>query len=978
MKIRLSKGSAMRCVVLWASIAWATGAMAATYDLTSSTNLNGVNWWLGSTNLIVGSNSVGLALSITNAGNATFALGFVGYAAGASNNSIYISDPGSCITQGFNTLNIGYNGKGNNLIINNGAFVQSTTGIVGNFSSAVGNSVSVTGKGSLWTNWSDIYIGNSGTRNALNISNSGTVINAVGYIGYAANALSNVVTVSGAGSAWTNRGQLFIGYSGIGNKLTITNGGSVYSSSRAQVGYSSGANGNSVTIDGVGSTWAINNGDLCIGESGAGNSLTIQNGGTQACNSAFIGDVSGADNNSVTVNGTGTWWHVANSCYVGYAGVGNRLTVSGGAQVNLTSLMLGNSSANNSVVITGGGSKISGGGYYIGYGAPYNSLTISNGGQAVNLGFCYIGGNNSSNNSLVVTGTNSLFSPSGVIVVGWNGRGANNFTIDNGATVNDTGGTIGNIAAAVNNMALVKGPGSVWNNNGGLAIGANSGGNQLTITNGALVNDTVGYIGNAGTATNNLVTVAGGGAVWSNSGSLYIGSGTSYNNNTLIIGHDAMVLDASAYVGQGSSNTVALIGSGSVWSNSGSLSIGNGGERNLLTINAGAKVYDVDGTVGSGTSNNNAVVNGAGALWQNSGSLTIGVMGSGQNLLVTNGGTVYSASGAIGSDYASTSNSVIVTGNASVWSNSGSLLLGGGIRSGNHYLLVSDGGTVFSSNIVVGAGTTTSNNQMIVAGGRVVSTNSLNSGSLEIRRGSLNLNGGSISVDNYIMTNGSSSLMSFTAGLLQAGNALVSNGQAFQVGDGVQAAQYAVRGGAGNFADGIAISSNAILSGNGSVNNASLSGGASLAPGTGALTLAFDHLTLNSAAIVVQTISDADSYELLVATNLTVTGQVLWHLALAGAMLPEGASLKLFEIGQYGGALSNNWLSLDGLNPLNEGAEFSLADTNGVIESFQLSYMGGSGCDVTLSVVPEPMSCVIFSVFACGLLAWHRFRRWNS
>src|SRR5579859_4261095 len=95
--------------------------------------------------------------------------------------------------------------------------------------------------------------------------------------------------------------------------------------------------------------------------------------------------------------------------------------------------------------------------------------------------------------------------------------------IQNGAVLSDTNGAVG--LNSSDNLAMVSGTGSIWNNSGDLSFGG-SGivGNQLIITNGGTVYDNNGFVGQASLQGGgyHTVLVTGSGSVWSNRNSLLI------------------------------------------------------------------------------------------------------------------------------------------------------------------------------------------------------------------------------------------------------------------------------------------------------------------------------------------------------------------------------------------------------------------------------------------------------------------------
>jgi hypothetical protein len=252
-------------------------------------------------------------------------------------------------------------------------------------------------------------VGWAGNSNTVVISNGGTMTNGQlsfgGIIGLYAGASNNSVVVTGTGSSWNNAGDLLVGWDDSGNKLTITNGGTVKSSQinyGGAIGFNVGSSNNSVVVTGSGSSWS-NSGDLLLGVSGSGNSMVISNGGTVSNSQVNYGGVIGwggsSSNNSVLVNGNGSSWNNSTNLTIGYDGSGNTMVVAGGASVvsgivNVESVLLSNGgsgviglnadSSNNSVLITGSGSSWSNGGSLtIGNAGTGNSLTVANGGSVV-------------------------------------------------------------------------------------------------------------------------------------------------------------------------------------------------------------------------------------------------------------------------------------------------------------------------------------------------------------------------------------------------------------------------------------------------------------------------------------------------------------------------------------------------------------------------------------------------------------------
>ena len=143
-------------------------------------------------------------------------------------------------------------------------------------------------------------------------------------------------------------------------------------------------------------------------------------------------------------------------------------------------------------------------------------------------------------------------------------------------------------------------------------------------------------------------------------------------------------------------------GSNSLWTNSGDLYLGYFASGNSLLISNGARVVDVTGTLGyySTSSNNSALVTGSNSLWSNSGNLNLGVFAGGNSLVISNGAKVTDTTGTLGQFSNSLGNRAVVTGDGSLWSNSGKLYVG---LTGSGILTVADNARVMASDLSLAA-----------------------------------------------------------------------------------------------------------------------------------------------------------------------------------------------------------------------------------------------------------------------------------
>ncbi len=368
----------------------------------------------------------------------------------------------------------------------------------------------------------------------------------------------------------------------------------------------------------------------------------------------------------------------------------------------------------------------------------------------------------------------------------------------------------------------INGVHSNWVGNGTYVVGSNTFKDVLQIINGGVLSNGTGYIGYEISGSSNAVTVTGTGSIWSNSSDLYIGDNGSGNSLTISNGGRVFAFDSQAGLTSSSSNnTVIVTGVGSVWSNN-TVTIGNSGAGSTMTISNGGAVIDVGGYVGysPSSSKQTATITGTGSVWSNNIDFDVGAFGTGNTLTIANGGALFSSTCFLGEGPSGSNNVVTVTGTGSVWSNSLTFYIGS--LGGGNQLIVTNGGTVFNGSGFVGY--SSGSNVVTIAGGSVVASNvfisylfgtnnviRIDSGSLFLTsaaddgalvisqggagKGELILNGGSVTVDSLIATNGLNSVITFNGGTLTVSAALIANSQDFVIGASNVTATYVVAAG---------------------------------------------------------------------------------------------------------------------------------------------------------------------------------------
>jgi T5SS/PEP-CTERM-associated repeat protein/autotransporter-associated beta strand protein len=726
----------------------------------------------------------------------------IGMNSGSSNNSVLVTGIGSFWTNTGN-LYIGYLGSGNRLVISNGATVAQENGWVGNITDSSNNSVLVTGAGSLWSNSSDIFFGNSGANNSLVISNGGIVAAGDSYININVASSNNSVLVTGSNSLLSNSANLYFGLNGSGSILVISNGGEVANRS-SYVGLYAASSNNSVLVTGQGSTWS-NGGSITIGDQGRG-TLTVASGGAVSAGGITIANSAGSAGtmNIGTLGGSDTAGSITVPAIAFGSGSGT-LNFNQTGAFALSSTVSASGSGNGVINQFGSGTTI-----LTGNNSGFSGLTtISNGalqfGDGMTTGGSPVAGAINNNASLVFAPSSSdtytvvgNISGSGSLSMIGAGAaslsGSNNYT---GSTLITSGVLQASSTNALGGSDVTLGGGSstatlslstnltiaslIWSSNSVMSF---TPGAQHLVIDGAFTSSGGGvfdFASYTNSATNTLVTFGTnsgfsissfsvlGSTNWhflltSNSLSafyytapvitdLYVGSNSSGVSTSITAGTNSYSNTYVGYNAGASNNLLTVANTNTQLTNSGNLYVGYSGSGNLMVISNGANVADINGWVGnSGSASNNSVlVSGAGSHWTNAGAVIIGnYFSAGNSLTITDGASVYSASGAVGDGFNSSSNTASVSGSDSRWVMSGNLTVGEYGNSAN-LLVISNGGAVLNSNGIVGINS--SANQILVTGGHSLWTNS---GNLTI--------GSSGSGNSLVISNGGAVVVSGDAG----------------------------------------------------------------------------------------------------------------------------------------------------------------------------------------------------------------------
>ncbi|MCZ7592764.1 MAG: hypothetical protein M5U15_11745 [Kiritimatiellae bacterium] len=610
---------------------------------------------------------------------------------------------------GSGALGVGFRGTGE-MQIKDAVKVSSSVGYLGMMagSDAIGT---VTGAGSEWNIATGLYAGQEG-RATLFIGNGGKVSSAWGSID-AGVGFSSSVSVMGAGSVWANVNQLVVGEKGPA-RLQAMNGGRAESATGV-IGSLTDSYGQ-VFIQGTNSTWTMT-GDLKVGVAGQGD-LHVENGGVVSNAVGYLGAV-GMGAGNVIVTGTGSQWNNSSGVYIGDAAYGQLDVIDGGRVTSVFGSIADETTGLGHATISGANALWSNSSWLAIGERGIGTLTVQNGGRVAS-GSGLIGNQATGNGAATVSGTNSTWAVAGSLYVGKDGTGT--LRVTNGGNV-----TTKTLYTAMTNLqgnGTISANGLVFDTTGEIVIDGydnNTFGNggalhldmdgtgvfgagykdfgSARIRYGAVVRSTEGYLGlNAG--SRGWVDLSDAGTAWLVSGDLHVGNNVNGGYSQLMIWNGAKVSATSVSINSQSSNTpsqVSVDGTLSVWTNSGTLTVGESGHGAF-------KVYDATATsgatvLGKGTNSSGLVlVYGSTGRWDINGALTVGENGAG-TLTILNGGAV-NATGAL---TASAQSSLRVGAGSSLTAASattaGKLLLDGALQSDT---TIQSGGSVGGDGTITG------------------------------------------------------------------------------------------------------------------------------------------------------------------------------------------------------------------------------------------------------------------------------------
>jgi T5SS/PEP-CTERM-associated repeat protein/autotransporter-associated beta strand protein len=232
--------------------------------------------------------------------------------------------------------------------------------------------------------------------------------------------------------------------------------------------------------------------------------------------------------------------------------------------------------------------------------------------------------------------------------------------------------------------------GDPWDVGGTLSVGETQSG-AMTISAGSDVTNTDGFVANMAGSTG-TVTVDGTGSTWTNSGELRMGN---FGMGTLnITAGGAVSVGGHGRLGNvaGGVGVATVDGPGSTLTSANFILVGREGSGTLNIQNSGVVSDSIGGIAIFEGSSGMVTINGAGSAWNNLNELQVADGGNG-TLEIIDGGVATSSLGYLGVSPLGVGTAT-VSGSGSAWNNSDQLQVG---YRGNGTLNVLDGGSISSS-----------------------------------------------------------------------------------------------------------------------------------------------------------------------------------------------------------------------------------------------------------------------------------------
>jgi hypothetical protein len=595
------------------------------------------------------------------------------------------------------------------------------------------------------------------------------------------------------------------------------------------------------------------------------------------------------------------------------------------------------------------------------------SNTISNGHMTVLNTTTVPSSIGSTNFAFTVTGSSATFSNSGPAAFE-NVRGAS-LVVSNGARMDTDdlhiGYNLSNVLMRADlNVFTVTGTNSQLNSHV-LSIGEVGSSNQFIVGNGATIRvKSALRLSSTPNTISNLMQVLPG-------GTLIVGDNVFVANTngagaTMNIAGGLSTLASNLITASFANSTGAVnVTAGQLVVTNGVIGIGNGGTStngtgvgHMMVSNATVLASSI--LLGSSTGGHGELVLAAGGIISDGGCpfgtnciLVVNSFSNQVGTLIWSNGSAYCGVGRTGDYYMTNGSSAVCQNMYAGYDNVGTMTMAGGVMNITSHLIVGNLGPPFSSSVSTGTvwisgGQLTMNSDYSIIGNSGIGQMSISNGTVTAgnvfvgnssNSATLTLAGGALTVDSLVLTNLGSRFI-FTGGLLNANAITNVNGQVFTVGNGVNSTTLNLMGGITSMAQGLKISTNATLSGFGTITgNMANFGLVSLS--SGELTFTGGNVTNNGTMRAVNAVIEAYGTVVNNGTIDVINGGTNFH----GAFINHGTVLDAHSIHVSNTMLSGNDVTIQISSVVSHTYQLqigsSLTSTNWVNSSSPQSGTGG-------------------------------------
>jgi len=437
------------------------------------------------------------------------------------------------------------------------------------------------------TNGASLYVGKDNNGNILTVGNGGSISVTNAYIGeYSHN---NELLISGTNASVQISEELVIGAHGNNNSLTTEDGGWIS----------------------IGSAFSTNSAGISVGNTDATAQLTAQNGSTIETEVLYVG-VESNETGSIELTGSGSKMTVSDSAYIGLEGSDNTFTVGSDTTLVVSNLLqVGSATSTN------------------------NTLNIERNGEAIMVGSVKI--ENPGKNSVHIKRDGKLTYTGNANI---DAAGAAGFDFDSGANL-EIGGAltyekVDDGLTVILNNSLNTALTSKWDTvSNTLLVGDTVGNNKLVLQDGAKASTTsdacIGQNSNS-----NSIEATGTNSALNVSGDLFVGKTGSYNKLNLSDGGKASI-GGDLRIGRlasADSNEVNVSGTNVNLAVTGTIIVGEDGDKNSLTLSDDAEASALNLIIGkSGGSNELKIESGAELIL--TGNAYLGTNSANNTIMVT-------------------------------------------------------------------------------------------------------------------------------------------------------------------------------------------------------------------------------------------------------------------------------------------------------------------------------------------------------